>query len=53
MDIGDDIVGQKIMKDLAVYLHEKLGVDTYYQRTNLIDEVEPIHPVKTTRKVKP
>lgn len=53
LSIADDVVGQRIMKDLAVHLQNVLQTEVYYQQTNLNDEITPIHSTTTKRKIKP
>lgn len=51
--ISDDVIGQRIMKDLAVHLQNVLQTEVYYQRTDLNDEITPINPISKNKKIKP
>ncbi len=53
LSIEDDVVGQLIMKDLAVHLQNVLQTEVYYQRTDLNDEITPINPTTKKRTIKP
>lgn len=55
LSIGDDVVGQKIMHDLAVHLQNVLQTEVYYQRTDLNNEITPINQTKiaSKNKIKP
>lgn len=51
--LGDDVVGQRIMKELAIHLQNVLGTEVYYQRSNLSDDITQINPPTITKKIKP
>ena len=55
LSIGGDVVGQKIMHDLAVHLQNVLQTEVYYQRTDLNNEITPINQTKiaSKNKIKP
>lgn len=52
LSLGGDVIGQEIMKNLAIYINEELDCDTYYLRTDLENNLEKIVSKKIIKENK-